>query len=243
MSGNQGLNKCVLAGLLFMALCGATAFAAPVPTFSATASGTTTSLTLTASLSIGDADVGRNGNIYLVANTGSAWFVHNGSNWVSWSGGPLPVYAVGPLTNRSIEVVRNTDLSALVGTQVYVGYGRSESDMLTNSKYGLVYTVTPSFTGTWSGTYGTTAFSYLVTQSGNNLAITRTAPISTGITYNGIVSGDSAVVTAFGNGTYIGYSTWTMFNNTTITAVINSCVAIPGFACGAPNGTSLTLRR
>ncbi len=123
-------------------LLGTPALAAPVPTFSATASGTTSDLTLTASLSIGDADVGRNGNVYLAAYTGSAWFVHNGSSWVSWSGGSLPAYAVGPLTNRSIEVVRNTNLSALVGTQVYVGYGLSESDMLTNGKYGLVYTVT-----------------------------------------------------------------------------------------------------
>ncbi len=120
---------------------GCTQFAAPVPTFSATASGTTSNLTLIASMSIGDADVGRNGNVYLAAYTGSAWFVNNGVNWVSWSGGPLPVYAVGPLTNRSIEVARNTNMSALVGTQVYVGYGLSESDMLTNGKFGLVYTV------------------------------------------------------------------------------------------------------
>lgn len=118
------------------------AFAAPMPAFSATVSGTTSNLTLTANLSIGDADVGQPGNIYLAANTGNAWFVHNGASWVSWSGGPLPVYAVGPLTSRSIEVVRNADVSALVGTQVYVGYGLSESDMLANSKYGLIYTVT-----------------------------------------------------------------------------------------------------
>ncbi len=118
------------------------AFAAQMPAFSATANGTTTNLTLTASLSISDVDAGQPGNIYLVASTGNAWFVHNGAGWVSWSGGPLPVYAVGQLTSRSIEVVRNANLSTLVGTQVYVGYGLSESDMLTNGKYGLVYTVT-----------------------------------------------------------------------------------------------------
>ncbi len=141
MIGNQGLNKCVLAGLLFMALCGATVFAAPAPTFSATARGTTSNLTLTANITIGDADAGQIGNVYLAAYTGSTWFVRNGSSWVSWSGGPLPVYSVGPLTSQSIEVVRNTDLSALVGTQIYVGYGLNENDMLANGKYGLVYTV------------------------------------------------------------------------------------------------------
>ncbi len=146
MIGNQGLNKCALAGLfmallLFTALWGTPALAAPAATFSATASGTTSNLTLTASLSIGDADVERNGNIYLAALVGSTWYLHNGSTWMQSSGGPLPVYSVGPLTNRSIEVLRNTNLSAYGGTQIYVGYGRNESDMLTNGKYGLVYTV------------------------------------------------------------------------------------------------------
>lgn len=118
-----------------------TAFAAPTPTFSATASGAASSLTLNTSLSIGDADAGRNGNIYLAADTGGGWFIHNGAGWVSWSSGTLPVYSAGTLANRSVEVARNTDLSALGGTNVYVGYGLSESDMLANGKYGLVYTV------------------------------------------------------------------------------------------------------
>ncbi len=130
-----------MALLLFVALWGTPAFSAPAPTFSATASGTTSNLTLTASLSIGDADVGQYGNVYLAAKVGSAWFAHNGADWVSWSGGSLPIYSVGPLANRSIVVVRNANLSALVGTQIYVGYGRSENDMLAYRKYGLVYTV------------------------------------------------------------------------------------------------------
>ena len=141
MIGNQVLNKYALAGLLFMALWGATAFAAPAPTFSATTSGTTSNLTLTAILSIGDADVGQDGNVYLAATVGSAVFLHNGASFVLWSGGPLPVFSVERLANRSIEVVRNANLSTLVGTQIYVGYGLSESDMLTNGKFGLVYTV------------------------------------------------------------------------------------------------------
>ncbi len=78
---------------------------------------------------------------FLSNQTGPA-LVHNGSSWVSWSGGPLPVYSVGLLDNRNIELVRNANLSTLVGTQVYVGYGLDENDMLTNGKYGLVYSVT-----------------------------------------------------------------------------------------------------
>ncbi len=155
-----------MALLLFTALSGTPALAAPVPTFSATASGTTSNLTLTAILSIGDADVGQYGNVYLAAMVGSAWFAHNGADWVQWSGGSLPVYAVGPLANRSIEVVRNADLSTLVGTQVYVGYGLSENDMLTYGKYGLVYTIASQsvdpFVALWpSGTYRCTTGPYV----------------------------------------------------------------------------------
>ena len=130
-----------MALVLAAVVAGTPALASPAPTFSATASGTTSNLTLIANMSIGDADVGRNGNVYLSAAVGSAWFVHNGVSWVSWSGGALPVFSAGVLANQSIEVVRNANLSTLVGTQVYVGYGLSERDMLTNGKYGLVYTV------------------------------------------------------------------------------------------------------
>ncbi len=145
---------------------------APVPTFSATASGTTSNLTLNASLRIGDADVGRNGNVYLAAYTGSAWFVHNGSSWVSWSGGSLPVYSVGLLANQSIELVRNANLSTLVGTQIYVGYGLNENDMLTNGKYGLVYTVGAgtAVTGVLVGPVGAQVL--LQNNAADNLAVT-----------------------------------------------------------------------
>ena len=114
--------------------------AAPAPTFSAAASGTTRNLTLSASINIDGADAGRNGNVYLAAAVGNALFLHNGASWVPWSGGPLPIYSVGLLANQSIELVRNADLSAFVGTQIYVGYGLSENDMLANRKFGLVYT-------------------------------------------------------------------------------------------------------
>ena len=150
MIGAKGLNKGVLAQLLFMALLltaalsGVRALAAPLPTFTATASGTISDLTLVANMNVGDADVGKTGNIYVAARVGKVgdeWVANNGAAWISWTGGALPVYAVGPLADRTIELVRNENLSPFLGTQVYVGYGLSESDMLDNGKYGLVYTV------------------------------------------------------------------------------------------------------
>lgn len=176
----------------FLAGRGTTAFAATAPAFSATASGAASNLSLTANLSIGDADVGQTGKVYLAADTGGGWFVHNGAGWVSWSSGTLPVYSTGVLASRSIEVVRNTDLSALGGTQVYVGYGRTESDMLASGKYGLVYTV-PSALQTSDIDYISTALASgmnavsadYARQGGTFQGFAATAPLVITIPLNG----------------------------------------------------------
>lgn len=104
-------------------------------------------------------------------------------------------------------------------------------------------TVPADFSGVWSGTVGGTALTYLVTQTGNDLVLTRTSPVLVGLTYTGLVNGNSAVVTFYGNGVSMGTLTWTLVNSTTGTMVANSCVAVSGFACGVPNGTALTLTR
>jgi len=134
--------------LLLMTAYGTTALAAPAPSFSATASGTTNNLSVTATVNIGDADIGKNGNFYLGFNFNQIWYFNNGTGWVQYVSGALPIYATGPLASRSGEVVRNADLSSLVGGQLYVGYGLTESDMLVNAKYAMVYTVTADTTTT-----------------------------------------------------------------------------------------------
>lgn len=107
-------------------------------------------------------------------------------------------------------------------------------------------TVPADFTGTWTGTYQGTALSYNITQSGDNISMVRTlpSPLSTsqGITYSGKISGNSAVVNTYFNGTYAASATWTKTNNTTITVVIDSCTPPQGFSCGAP-GTSITVTK
>lgn len=132
--------------LLLMTAYGTTALAAPTPSFTATASGTTNNLTLTTNLNIGDADVGRNGNIYLGFSFQQILYLNNGAAWVRYDGGALPIYAAASLANRTIEVVRDSDVSSLIGGQLYVGYGLTESDMLANNKYEIVYTVTADTT-------------------------------------------------------------------------------------------------
>lgn len=122
------------------------AMAAQTPTFNATASGAASSLTVVANVSVADADLNQAGSIYMAANTGNAWYFHNGTGWVPWTSGAFPPYFTGTLTSRSFDVIRDTDASFLGGTQVYVGYGRSESDMLNNNKVGMVYTLPSALT-------------------------------------------------------------------------------------------------
>lgn len=132
-----------LTGFLLIALIaagwGSAVFAAQAPAFTAAATGLTNNLSITANLSPIDADIGKIGNVYLAANVHGTWHAHNGASWVAWRDGPIPVHSVESLTHRSVEVVRDFDTSSFVGTQIYLGYGLDEADMLTNGKYGLVY--------------------------------------------------------------------------------------------------------
>lgn len=169
--------------LLLVTVYGTTALAAQAPSFSATASGTTNNLTLTANLNISDADVGRNGNMYLGFNFQQTWYFNNGAGWVRFDSGALPIYAAAPLANRTIDVVRNVDLSSVVGGQLYVGYGLTESDMLANAKYGMVYTVTADTT--------TAHLAPVLLGTSGNFAILAKTGISTVPT--SVVTGDIGV--------------------------------------------------
>ena len=131
----------VVMSLMVVTAYGSTAFAAQAPSFSATASGTINNFTLTATINVADADIGKAGVVYLGFNFNNISYFNNGSAWVQYVGGTLPIYAAGTLGNASADVVRNADMSGLVGGQFYVGYGLTESDMVTNGKFAMVHTV------------------------------------------------------------------------------------------------------
>jgi len=115
--------------------------ASPRAAFRATATGSSTSLTLTATLQVAREDVGRPGHIYVGASVAGRWFFLTPQGWVAWTTGVLPVYASGTLVSQSLPIATGVDVSGLAGARVYVGYGLTEADMLGNGKYGLVYTV------------------------------------------------------------------------------------------------------
>lgn len=112
---------------------------------SGSSSGSNYSLSLTAQLNVTSSDVGQTGNIYIAAllpdSLGGGWYLNNGIYWVPWTGGALPVYSSGPLTNTSVSVLNGMDVSSLTGTSILVGYGRDENDMLTNQKYSVIHTI------------------------------------------------------------------------------------------------------
>lgn len=74
---------------------------------------------------------------YLVASYGGQLFVPNGTGWRAYSGGDVP--AAGKLTDGSLSL--KYPLGGLDPTplQLYLGYGSSASDMLSNRRYLRVF--------------------------------------------------------------------------------------------------------
>lgn len=109
--------------------------------FSAVSGGDASNLSLEATVQVATADSGKNGYYYVGRLQNSQWWLHNGSGWEAYGGGSVPAYASAPLTTRQIRVFNNENVQPLVGGQIYVGYGTSDTEMLGNNRYGLVYTV------------------------------------------------------------------------------------------------------
>lgn len=131
--------------------------AASVPSIpAATVTGTTASQTIVSSVVASGNDQAKLGTLYVAAvlpsSLGGGVFLKNSSGaWVAYNP-TAPAYYASPVTlgTHSADVVSATDLSGIVGTQIYVGYGVGSTAfgvaapwnaMLTNGTYNLVYTV------------------------------------------------------------------------------------------------------
>lgn len=91
---------------------------------------------------IAAADRGLTRNFYTAANVGGLWFFYSGGNWVPWTGGAMPATSTGPLPGlMPLPVVSGLNLSAAPGASIYVGYGSSETEMLSAGRYKLAYTL------------------------------------------------------------------------------------------------------
>lgn len=104
----------------------------------ASTTGTPPVLSLSAVLNVATEDVGKNGQLFLVAVVGSSLFAHNGATWLPLTGA-IPAWRSGVLTaSTTIPVFTNIDVRGLKGVQIFAGYGFSAEDMLTRQRYGLV---------------------------------------------------------------------------------------------------------
>ncbi|MHB9117882.1 MAG: hypothetical protein ACYC2R_06380 [Burkholderiales bacterium] len=124
----------------------------------ATVSGPITAQTITASIVPAGNDQGKQGSVFvaavLPASLGGGVFFENSSGaWTAFTScATAPAYTTGSLATVSNIAVVGTagDLSSLVGTQVYVGYGTGGAlspagtacnSMLSNGTYSLSYTI------------------------------------------------------------------------------------------------------
>ena len=98
------------------------------------------------------------------------------------------------------------------------------------------------FSGIWNGSSGGTAFVFSVVQTGSSINMTRTTPVSAGLTYTGAVNGNSAAVTTYINGVQLATSTITLSNSITATMTVVTCTPTQSYTCGTP-GLEITLTR
>ncbi len=107
----------------------------------ATSIGSSDSYTLTANVRVAAADVGRTGAIYLAAQAGDTWYLHDGTTWQAYSGGTLPAWQSGSLPSAvAIPVLSKADSRGLKGIKVYAGYGLDADDLIRRNQYSLVHT-------------------------------------------------------------------------------------------------------
>lgn len=116
---------------------------APAAQYTAVASGGNSKLTLTASITPDTADVGQTVNTYVSARVvNQLYFLDSTGTFTPLvSGMALPVAGKMVAGNGiSQSIVSGIDVSNLLGVEIWVGYGKTEADLLTG-KYGQVYVI------------------------------------------------------------------------------------------------------
>jgi serine protease len=105
-------------------------------------SGDSSNLSLVAAIQPRPEDLNKTNYLYAGARIGSQWYFYSGGSWLAWTGGRFPslgtVETSGPMV---FSIARDLNVSGIIGTEVYVGYGQSQADMVDKQKYGLIYTI------------------------------------------------------------------------------------------------------
>lgn len=130
---------------------------AAAQSITATTTGTSANLTLTANIQVAPGNVGQIGNLYVVIvvpATGTAKqqiFVLGPSGIVAFDGTTVPAVQSGVvLGTHTVPILSSPfDVSSFLGTVFYVGYGVDQNDFL-SGKFAAIYTVgAPCPAGVW----------------------------------------------------------------------------------------------
>lgn len=103
-----------LALFLISALLMSSAQAAPTASFSASGVGITQNLTLSATVNVTDADLGKTGNYYAGFSFENSWYFLTPQGWTNYSTGTVPVLATTILYSGSAVLFANADMRSYV---------------------------------------------------------------------------------------------------------------------------------
>jgi hypothetical protein len=121
---------------------GASVHAAPTFELTSATLGTLKKWSVFAQLDVADADQGMTGQVFVVAVLpNSTLFALTPVGWTAASQTHIPAYLEGRLGTHTLDILTGVDVSALGGTEVYVGYGTSFTEMLKRQQFGMAYTI------------------------------------------------------------------------------------------------------
>ena len=111
---------------------------------SGVAQGQSTSLTLSGNLNVAQEASNQQGNVYIAAMTGGLLFFNNGTSWVQYVGGAIPAYKTGTLATQTLPILTGLNVSPFGDLAIYLGYGTSDADLLSNQSFSQIYCAIPA---------------------------------------------------------------------------------------------------
>lgn len=115
---------------------------------SVTATGALTNQTLKVDFSPASADVGRTGSVFVAAALPSGdIFTLSGAGWTRFDPSQPAAYASGSLQSASFNLVDSLNLTSLMGTSIFVGYGMGDTpnaslaELVAKSRLVTPYTI------------------------------------------------------------------------------------------------------
>ncbi len=113
---------------------------------SASAQGSYTSMTFTASMSVDQDVVSRGGKLWMIIFHNGYFYVYSEQTGFSvYQGGEAVAVRTARSTQETFQL-QNWNVTSLPGAEIYLGFGYDMYDMLANGRFALVYRLPVTFT-------------------------------------------------------------------------------------------------